>query len=528
MASQSPFEHVARNLRAIGALSVEEYLAKSGHEQDTSPVAVEVDNIIGDSAISRLRALCAPQGSAILTGSLAPRAKLEVELIDEGPDRKRCVVTITRPGGEARAFRSPVNCASAEEAEEVAAGVALERGVAEFIAVGDEEEVRAAKGTLLVSLDKQAPVIEVLTAVGHIEECCREWRGPSVEPAWYTFAGSNSYGACLKIALSPHNYRVYSCSPEFATPLTAQQKCAAIALDEGVLDFIMHGNGQTKPTPISRNSSDHVSVPWSLQAFFETIPRPLEEDFGARTAPQIQPVGWLGSIVAQAMGTRFSSAYYAVDVLDQPVRKAHGCLLRLKRSCPDTDVPTIYSYLVEPQANSQKEARAAVALLALSLGAGKMIRAAHEECLGLVSPDVRHFVTKSVLSVLGTEVRRASGKAPLFEFTTVDNAFGCTLTLFATLTAADPLVYTVPERYASKADAKVAVTHLAATRGVLDVLTQPAFPEGDGAGKKRKKKKQAMGSTHSGKKQRIIGGGVRLSLSTRKRSGSLEEGEISE
>nr|GAT54393.1 predicted protein [Mycena chlorophos] len=360
--------------------------------------------------------------------------------------------------GESRAYKSVPGCPNDEAARYSAADMAIGHGALDFIQYGDSDESKAVKGTLLVPLTRDEETTSSLTAIQRIDECAQ---GRAI---WHTFMDSNQHGAALKIQHTPHNYRMYSSEPNCSTTQQAQERCAELAISEGALEYI----SEHSKKDVARNTAQ----PWSLQTFFESLPRPLEEDFGNRNAPQIQPVAWLANVHTQFPGSRFSKAYHALSN-----RAGHGCLLRLKHT-PIDGPPTVYSYLFEPQETSAKEAKAAVALLALSLGAGNLIRAASAASQALLSPEIRNFTTRFVFSALASETRRVSGGSPVYEYNTVDDAYGCTLNLNPNLNP--DLTYTVPPQYASRTDARIAVGYLAAQQGALDILRCDGKPPPSG------------------------------------------------
>lgn len=128
------------------------------------------------------------------------------------------------------------------------------------------------------------------------------------------------HGAVLKIQLAPHCYRVYSSEPTFDSPSKAREACAEVAVSEGVLEFIKHGNGQTapqsdqtKPTlPYVRQIGSARSLQRALQLFYEELPRPFEEPFEDKTAAEINAPGWLSNVLASAKGARFSADFYSL------------------------------------------------------------------------------------------------------------------------------------------------------------------------------------------------------------------------
>ena len=91
----------------------------------------------------------------------------------------------------------------------------------------------------------------------------------------------------------------------------AKAACAADAIVEGILDFIMFGNGQTAPAekrlfePEQDDMSAAPPVTLTLQGFFEALPRPLPEPVDEKTVAEINAPGWLNSLIQSARGGKF-------------------------------------------------------------------------------------------------------------------------------------------------------------------------------------------------------------------------------
>jgi hypothetical protein len=92
--------------------------------------------------------------------------------------------------------------------------------------------------------------------------------------------------------------------------IEAKQACAKIALEQGVLDFIRFGNGQTRPAvPIDeyeKVESKTLPSAISLQAFYESLPQPFPEQFGDKTALEINAPAWLNVTVQAARGGKLN------------------------------------------------------------------------------------------------------------------------------------------------------------------------------------------------------------------------------
>jgi hypothetical protein len=96
----------------------------------------------------------------------------------------------------------------------------------------------------------------------------------------------------------------------------AKAACAADAIAEGILDFIMFGNGQTAPAEkrlFEPQQDDATSaappVTLTLQGFFEALPRPLPEPVDDKTVLEINAPGWLNTLIQSARGGKFEHKF---------------------------------------------------------------------------------------------------------------------------------------------------------------------------------------------------------------------------
>jgi hypothetical protein len=185
-----------------------------------------------------------------------------------------------------------------------------------------------------------------------------------------------------------HAFRVYSSDVTYSSHSDAKVACAKIAVDEGVLDYLKRGNGHSPPSePVHdshvRNSGGPVtSGPISLQAFYESLPRPFPELVGDKTALEINGPAWLNTTIQAARGGRLKANFFWMTdgsagcklsprisrLQPNTYRTVHSCLLRLERP------GTCKSYLVDTRFYRRGDAKAAVCLLAMSLGVGNYIR----------------------------------------------------------------------------------------------------------------------------------------------------------
>ncbi|KAJ6482136.1 hypothetical protein C8R47DRAFT_981945 [Mycena vitilis] len=525
MTSLSPFELVTQNLLSIGALSIDDFLS-SAHEpqQDVLPASSSssaIPRATGVTAQKPTTEILYPERPSIpgvingprksTGGSVTALAQLHqiclrqfghahhslnFEFLEDAVDRKQCILTITRLDGAVRSYKTEPVFPRKSDAKAQAAVTAMEHGAMDFIMFGDSDQLKAKKGVLLAPLEDDQPVASTsklpsdnttpepepsLLRVKEVEACCQEWRGDGVKPHWLNFndLAMKQHGAALKIQLAPHCYRVYSCEPSFNSPSDALEHCANVAIDEKVLEFIKHGNGQTAPRTDSTPSSvipigEKGVVPTlkSLQSFYESLPQPFEESFGDKTVEEINAPGWLSNALANAKGARFTSDFHPLvcprDVSTQFFRlltplptDLHGCLLRL--GCPGE----CRSYLVEPVWCNLKDAKAAVVLLALSQGAGKWIREVAAAVEARITQEMRRFAQASLFPTIASETQR-SKLTTAFESHRDGDAFGATLKL--DLGKQGVRKFFVSAEYRSKQDARIAVAFLAAHEGLIDML----------------------------------------------------------
>lgn len=94
--------------------------------------------------------------------------------------------------------------------------------------------------------------------------------------------------------------------------------CALIAQEEGVLDYIRHGNGQkTKPQqpgPTVTVSKTPSHTQMSVQEFFEALPRPFVEPIDeGKSASEIQWANMLNMIIQGAKMHGLKTMFYFTD-----------------------------------------------------------------------------------------------------------------------------------------------------------------------------------------------------------------------
>lgn len=127
--------------------------------------------------------------------------------------------------------------------------------------------------------------------------------------------------------------------PTFKNPEAAQAAVAQLALEQDVIDFIRHGDGQQEPLPAAaeydlpgnivvaavpengdsekkrRRYRDKIdpevlaSRIMTVASFFDSLPQPLPEPVGVKTAEDTNPVAWLNGLLQRSRGSSLTISY---------------------------------------------------------------------------------------------------------------------------------------------------------------------------------------------------------------------------
>ncbi|KAF9221084.1 hypothetical protein BS17DRAFT_785885 [Gyrodon lividus] len=503
--SQSAFDIVSRNLDSLGGLSLDEYLygnTNSGlaptstiHTPEpaaspppvsfpkvSSPSPPEVTETINVNAVTRLHQTC--QRVSGNTNAL------KFEFIEQNGSRnKQCILTITRPDGTKRSYATQPAFAKKNEAKAEAAKTAIEMGALDFLVNGEGKTAKPKHGLVLSSvatagagpatadsIASTETTNDAVSSIDEIERCCVEWRAGRVAPQWVAFFESklgHKQGCALRIQLSPHVIRIYLSDPTFDNYAEAKAACAKAAVSEGALDFIKHGNGQTRPLspkpPSAPAWSEQVAVvnakaPLTLQSFYDSLPRPFPESFETNDAIEINAPGWLNTMLQNARGGKLAMTFFFTS---DGTPGLHGCVLKLDR-------PGDYrAYLVDARFPKRSDAKAAVCLQAISHGIGNYIRSITSAIEAKVTSTIRSFSTNFIYPTLMSELSKIRMELrPHFEFKKERDAFGATLVVEISTTPTPEQVrrYTVPNDYRNKADAKAAAICYAAEQGAVEFV----------------------------------------------------------
>ncbi|KAG8820911.1 hypothetical protein FRC17_009988 [Serendipita sp. 399] len=455
---------------------------------------------------------------------------------DRGPNSLECILTITRPNGRKRSYTSGPCFSKRSDAKERAAAVALEMGAMEFIKYGD---IDAKSRSLLnigptqgpsklkgyeegkgVSLSDTLDVEVDDSNIKAISDCCLEWRAGVVKPVYLYFSEPTfvprselqgkkaktpiqedltglKQGCALSITLSQHTTRVYSVHHIYSTRGEAKSAVAAVAIKQGVIDFIRHGNGQKSAMVFIREldgdanenlnmevisrqipqekeiSIEATSVNFTLkkhqipldamtlQAFTNSLPKPFPETDGLKPLGDSNPVGWLNTAVQAARGSRMTITW---TYLSNAKLSLHGCLVRF-------NLPRLEdgrSYLVEPQFIRRADAKAAVALLAISQDVGGWIAGITKAIEDQITPEMRAKSGSILLSLSQECIKAKLQNQPTYEYVYDDGAVGCILKM--ELSPFLKREYRVSTEYRTKADARFAVLLKAHHGGLFEFI----------------------------------------------------------
>ncbi|EJD00364.1 uncharacterized protein FOMMEDRAFT_135948 [Fomitiporia mediterranea MF3/22] len=467
---------------------------------------------------------------------------LKFEFIEETgqENQKMCVLTITRPNGQTRSYKTDPEFSRKSDAKAQAAARAIELGAVDFILHGNKDTSNPRQRVVLAPLNSTAPKSEAKVkeedpvpdeiidddASKQIEALCVEWRASRIQPRWRPFrefTASPNWGSVLVIELSPHSQRLYSVEPTHASQALAKKACSETALQQGVIDFIKYGNGQTAPAPVVTDALDDAAsrqVPSfdrgrgsaiSLQSFFDSLPKPFPEPIGDNAlVTNINAPGMLNTTLQQARGARLNFQFYYLSECG-----LHGCILRLDR--PEE----MRTYMVDPRFTKRTDAKSAVCLRAMSQGVVPYIRSLASAIDNRITSEMRKQANERILPILGSEYGRLRhGMHPAYDFNHDQGAFGCTMTLSLSSGSNPDEVksWSVKPEYRTKTDAKIAVVCAAGVEAIEFVRFRGEPPPPDHDPFKPYKRREREGSSEqqrpNPKRPNTTSGLVRLGPST--------------
>ncbi|KDQ57916.1 hypothetical protein JAAARDRAFT_34726 [Jaapia argillacea MUCL 33604] len=483
---------VTRSLVALGALTLGQYF----RSEDILENRDHGTQVIATTMTPQLEAKDEEPGVALLYKACQSEfgrfQALDFEFI-EGDNLKnsRCILTIKRPDGISRSYTSTPSDTRQDPAKTQVTKLALRMGALEFISNRDSPDRPGKSGTdpiplsalalesREVELPHDSPSLDCDQLDGpirQIEESCEQRKGVFAALQWVYLSESKpgvaAYGSALKISLSPHCFRVYSVDTVHPTFAEAKRACATLAIDQGILEFIHQQNGRAEPSLPSegsdtyRGSEDACTV--ALQSFYDSLPRPLPEDMGDKSAAEVNAPAWLNSLIQSARGGRLSHKFIWTTHGVPGSIPHYGCVLRISR--PSSPVRT---HLVDAVFSKRTDAKAAVCLLAMSQGAGDHIRSIVREVEEKLTSEMRKLANERILPMLQSELNKVSQGGMEFEHHKDMDAYGCSLTiLLSTMNPApnDIRKFRVPAEYRNKHDSKLAVLCLAADQGALEFI----------------------------------------------------------
>ncbi|KAI0027948.1 hypothetical protein K488DRAFT_60000, partial [Vararia minispora EC-137] len=485
----------------LGTLTLRDFLSPPYHDPPPPEVNLALSYVARPAGVSgeAEKKLPAHQSTPLFLlhqvcsqtfGSIEP---LKYEFIDDIDDGKLCILTITRPNGTSRSYTYKADFDRKADARGAVAAIAVEMGALDFIKNGAPDHLLK-RGLVLAPLDNPeedpkdapAPEREPSAAVVQIEKCCVEWRAGRVKPHWVAlreFKPEPKFGCVLRVALSAHSTRIFSVDSVWDHYEDARSACAEDAVAQGVLEFIMHGNGQKHPAPPDYTQPGAVTdapvaavSALSVQGYFDSLPRPFPEPgFEGKSVNDINAPTWLNQLVQGAKGAKIIVKYIFIPDSKYGL---HGALLRVERPSE------CRSYLVDPFFPKRADAKSAVCLLAMSQGVGDWIRKITRECEEKISFTLRERTTLRVLPLIMSEYSKVwPGRHPeMYTYSKDQDAHGCTMTLHLSLEPKDgeKMSWTVAAEYRSRSDARIAVVDLAFQNGAIEYLQFRGRPAPEG------------------------------------------------
>ena len=188
---------------------------------------------------------------------------------------KRFNLVIKLPNGEERNYSSGWTKARKAVAKTNAIKNAIDDGVIDWI------EGRNEVGAIAKSPSSVVAVTSPSKALDELLECCKIWRKDRVAPHFIVTkddarqrekdvhfdpstiaaeAYSLVVGCILEIKLSDTIWKAWSVEAQFRLPSDAKEEVLLLALSEGALDFVRHGDGQKTPGEITTTPKPSAAI----------------------------------------------------------------------------------------------------------------------------------------------------------------------------------------------------------------------------------------------------------------------------
>ncbi|RXW14770.1 hypothetical protein EST38_g11087, partial [Candolleomyces aberdarensis] len=469
-----------------------------------------------DAALEKLHKACKR-----LSGTVEA---LHFEFIEEDPSTIQCILTVTIPtpsGNARRSYSTTPTFGKRFEAKGEAAAIAVSMGVLDFLKSALSPITHSKDKIDLLAQASENPLddgkvnmVAGEQAMEEIELLCEEWRpGGTVQPEYIPFRlGKNNQelGCALRLALTSHAMRIYSSSPEYSNFDQARAACALVALEEGIREYIMYGNGQKfKPVKASSTSEGsrraHVVPPLhkqlSLQEFFDTLPRPFVETIDENKG--VYEHQWSGRLNIIIQGAKLHTCRASYHFSSSGTKNSlTGCVLRIVITHPPIlsalgfsgRKELVKTYVVDPHFVKSNDAKIAVGIVAVTQnvrGYLAGISKTYEE----KTQSTREFdrtTSENFVKVVGKLLMRLDpGRKILFDYfgsgvpvkakVGGDNPIGYGCSFRVDIAPKDGVfdirTFSVPAQYPSKLEAKTAAILDAAKAGLVELLRYPAGTE---------------------------------------------------
>ncbi|EAU84114.2 hypothetical protein CC1G_06976 [Coprinopsis cinerea okayama7 len=411
------------------------------------------------------------------------------------------ILTVTSLTGLQRTYRTPSpQYPTGLQAKREAAYLAIQMGALDFLRTGEEDRMKHKKEELVA----RAKIAEQQSrqqreekgededdAVRLVEEACERKHAKIYWVPYRNPTNREQWGMALRVALSLHQAETYSTEATFESKAKAKAQCASTALKEDLLEYLKSGEGNGEPSArfpsgLGIQLQRAASHRYSLQEYFDTLPKPFPIEVGQKSALDLKPVNWVNSLVQGTKVPGLKVNYYFTSS-DQGAASLSGCVLRVEwhpnAANPqkiDWKLPT---YIVDCHFARRADAKAAVCLLAVSQDMQGTIQQLKERWQdsreALLSRAHRTLAESRIIPTLmskGSKLTQRAGTKGYhrirYEWGGADGAFGCTLKVDVSNDPNFPDVreFSVAPQYLSKLEAKCAAACVAAKSGVIELL----------------------------------------------------------
>ncbi|KAK7681718.1 hypothetical protein QCA50_015065 [Cerrena zonata] len=266
------YDVVTQNLKALGAVSLEEYLASDSVGETSTSKSFIIFITIGHNSIED-----DDDGEVANLSRAAQDGTVNISVADDVP-------TEARPDS-----------------------AVVSNSKYKFSDTGDEDEATH-------------------PCVFEMSEMIVVGSNGTVTPYWLAIKDPKNtglWGCAFRVQVSDKEWRVWSVDTTYNDAAEAQIACCQL-YQEDILEYLKRTASCILPWATCYSSEPvpdelQEEPTWTVQQYFETLPRPFPEDVGDKTANEINAPSWFNSMLQISRGSRLVANFIWTE------STTHGC-----------------------------------------------------------------------------------------------------------------------------------------------------------------------------------------------------------